>query len=211
MALNEGILNGFPPANGWRRLRKVIKVTQDIVLPSDWEPWMGLEATVVAGGTNGTNGPGSNGGSSGSGINDLVYGLVAGQRITCTVGAANGGTSSFGSYLTATSSTASGGSSSAIIVPGLSGSCGSQDITDSSVSGGAGANGPFGLGVGGPGNLTGFSASATAVGFGAGGGSGPIGAGTSAPGVIILEWWSQAPWGGGREGIGSTTSGQNME
>lgn len=157
--------------------------------------------------------PGGGGGAGGQAIG-IVGGLVAGQAITVTVGAGgsalpspgnghNGGTSSFGAYLSATGgnggtggvailfSMAGGGGGAGLGGQiNMGGSCGEDSIVVASRGGDGGGPGN-GRGASGP------QAGISAGGFGGGGGGGgtttdgssvgyPGGAGAS--GIVIIEY-----------------------
>lgn len=160
--------------------------------------------TVVGGGGGGGGSQGSGGAGGGVAI-DIISGLTAGSVIDVTIGAAGiagavggdgvaGGTSSFGSYVSATGG-AAGLEDSGVSSSGGTGVGGTLNITGQSGSGyiSAGvAYGGFGGGVPGFGSSGTFAdeTGSGGTGYGAGGGGG----GTSAAGVagkagiVIVEW-----------------------
>ncbi|MDD2878001.1 MAG: hypothetical protein PHT60_13620 [Acidiphilium sp.] len=158
--------------------------------------------------------PGAGGGEGGTAI-DIVTGLVPGQSIPVTVGAAGvpttspgnggaGGTSSFGTYLSA--SGGSGGQGGTATLFATAGGTGGIGLGARIVQGGAmgcdgitiacrgGDGGGAGRGRGASGPVAGFAA----TGFGGGGGGGgtttsggnPAGSlgGQGAPGIVIVEY-----------------------
>lgn len=84
-----------------RRVRRIYIVSDFWVAPSDHQENWPVDVTVVST---------CNGTTVGGGIRDNVYGIGAGQRIAITVGS----TSSFGTFLSATYGSASGGGPEAI-------------------------------------------------------------------------------------------------
>ena len=145
-----------------------------------------IKVTVVGGGGNGA----SAGGGGGGGGTCIIYatGLTAGGTVAVTVGAA-GGTSSFGTYCTAT-----GGISSAGINGGAGGiGTGSGTAINFTGSGGGGGGtgsgfsvygvgGSSSLGGGGYGNIN--AAGGAGGNYGGGGGGGAAGS----QGIVILEY-----------------------
>lgn len=175
-----------------------------------------VKVTVVGGG--GAAGyhatlPGAGGGEGGT-ATDIVAGLMPGQTIPVTVGAGGvptaspgnggaGGTSSFGTYLSATGgSGGQGGSANLFATAGgaggigqgarivQGGAMGSDGIAVASRGGDGGGTG-HGRGASGP--LAGFAATGFGGGGGGGGassGSNPAGSpgGAGAPGIVIVEY-----------------------
>lgn len=124
------------------------------------------------------------GGSGGQALDEPVV-LAAGEVVAVTIGAAPGGTTTFGAYLTMTGgatavSGASGGLGGDGPIPGQQG--GTYQTNN---VGGPGANSLFGLG----GAIAGTAMPRpSAKGFGAGGAGHPTLAGYGAPGFIKVRW-----------------------
>lgn len=189
-------------------------------------PWWSRTADVTVvggGGAGGYNGSGyaSGGGGAGGAAIKLLTGLAPGMTIACTIGAGgtvsgstpmtggSGGTSSFGSYCSATGG-AGGGQATTDANPGGGGGVGiGGDInlqggmgTDgfqfgaSSIAGSVGGSGGQSLLGGGLRGGTGFAAPPTGAGYGSGGAGG--GANTTQTGgaagsngrsgIILIRW-----------------------
>jgi hypothetical protein len=163
------------------------------------------------GSAGGTSTQATGGGGGGGYAEALITGLTAGALITCIVGAGGiagasgfsgvkGGTTSFGSYVSATGgegsvfSAAPGGGAPGTGVGGdfnSSGSYGTDGSPTTNTYGGAGGASPLG---GGGRGTSGGGVPANAVGYGGGAGgtysSTASAGGTGASGAIIIEWRS---------------------
>lgn len=165
-----------------------------------------MKVTVVGGGGGGAKGTtalGGGGGGGGVAIQE-VTGLTPGSSIQVTVGGAglgttiagtsgkSGGTSSFGSYVSAT-----GGAGGAFYLGGVGGTgsgaglnfSGSSGATSAEGSGGGTCGGSTGMFGGSPGYGSGNpSQNATGYGHGGGGTVSSQTSGNGSPGLVILEW-----------------------
>jgi hypothetical protein len=165
-----------------------------------------------AGGTHATL-PGGGGGAGGQALG-VVTGLVAGTLVPVTVGAEglaqaspangnNGGTSSFGTFLSATGGVGGGGGTAQITCPGAGGGGGVGGIVNTGGSWGTDAipltaRGGDGGGPGGGRGSSGQVVGMVALGWGGGGGGGGasiaggggVGAqgGNGGPGIVIVEY-----------------------
>jgi hypothetical protein len=144
------------------------------------------KVTVVGGGGSGAAGAGGGGGGGGTAI-EIVTGLTPAGTVTVTVGGV-AGTSSFGSYCSAT-----GGATVASITGGAGGVGSGGDINLSGSGGGGGGTGS-GFSVYGTGGSSSFGGGGygniNAAGGNGGnyGGGGAGGGGVGAGGVVIVEY-----------------------
>ena len=211
------ILNGFPQGGGG----KEIKVTEFIVASCTWTAPPGIKdltVTCVGGGQGGRSGraDGGRGGAAGSVITQTVN-IAEGEEVSVTIGLGgasdkDGGSTSFGTYVTAPGGTGEspypGGTSTGELAaaggrPGSPANTTGNSSTHGVGPGGAGGqNSPYGTGgSGGTGASYGSdsaSSGCSGTGFGSGGGGGGgVGkttnssegvGGTGAPGLCILTY-----------------------
>lgn len=159
-----------------------------------------LKVTVVGGGGNGSNATYNNGtynywaghgGGAGGMAQDFISGLTAGDTVAVTVGGA-GGTSSFGTYLSAT-----GGGSAGLDSAG-GGGAGANGIVNTNGGGGGFRPEQFQSGAGGASyfggngkasaNDNGQAGANGGGGAGAGGGGAAYTGGAGGAGLVIVEW-----------------------
>jgi len=172
-----------------------------------------VKVTVVGGGGGGrstTGNTGAGGGGAGGAAIEVISGLTPGGTVTVTVGAGgaantDGGTSSFGAYLSATGGSAAPNVSSNYWAGGAGGTGSGGDIN---FTGGAGQGGPgiqtisggvsgnggasifggAGLGIIPTVSSTGGAGGANTGGGGAGGSGNPSTGGAGGSGIVIVEY-----------------------